>query len=374
MSKLSIFGIFILFTTFSSLSFSEENSDAASFAALQMKLLMSEQVSDEPAPEEKIDDFAELERTESQDCDEQEGKVKSLLTFLPDAKSLASAEAKHAAKELVTLSKNTRFDSDCAAWQIEIAQQFTKVRYKHKGYKKNLYQILSENQGGEVNVLAVEVLRYSLVFGEVQNTEWKSLETSFQHITHQDLRNVIDTLFQTTVTKGQTSDELLKQIQSLLLLSQQKALGMPLKIKESYLIGLVLAKSQADLPSLFPQLYTQYHGQVEKPVRIGKYVRSYIQSQPSTESYQLLSVFLGDVSSPDVKLNRRDAKKLLSMLNRLRPVAIKAEENIEITQAWKVILEQHEKIITDIVDSSSAKVEEKQYWLEFYQQKPNKVS
>lgn len=354
-----------------------EKDDVSAFAALQMKLLLADQQEDVPKPVE----MADLESNEQFACNTHSKKVASLLAFIPQSVDNQSAavgfntEAKQAIKELLGLSKSRPFDAECAVWRHDIVQRFTQIRYKNLVYKQDLYATLVQNRGGEINTLALEVLNYSLLFGPLSVEEWGDLMTSFQYTTHQDLKRILDAISTATAAEIQTTTIFERQIDDLVMLAQQRQLGQPINIKESYVIGLLLANIQRVLPQLFQRLYVQYHQRIDKPVRLEKYVRGYIEDNPSVASYQLLSLFLADVERSDITMNPRDANKLFNMLNALRPELADSQMQPSTEVAvWQQLLLQHRQVINDVLRNSRANAIEKQYWIDFYQKNPAKVT
>ena len=349
--------------TLASFSWAEQDSKGASFAALQMRLLMSEQSEIENKPIATSD----IEINEIQKCDEKVEKVHSLLAFIPSADQAYGPEGKHALSELLLLSKNSVFDQQCGDWLHDILAHFNVVKLKHEGYKQYLYSVLATNENEEVGTLAVAALQYSLIHGTLTIEEWQHLKTALRFTNHQDLKQVIGLISQATVAEKQTETVFKQQADELLALATAGELGMPLKVKPGYVIGLILANVQRDFPDQFMLMYSKYHKRIDKPARMEKYIRSYVSTSTSPGRYQLLSLFLADIYSSDVKLNKRDANKLFTMLQKLRP--LESSEGQLFTPVWSSIVDDNEQIISDIVQHSGAKQLEKEDWLNIYARK-----
>lgn len=369
--------ICLFFCVMSTLACAENESDTASFAALQMRLLLS----DKESEEEKLVATSDIETNELKACDDKMDKVHSLLEFIPSAEQAYSPEAKHALNELLQLSKGSIFDQDCNEWLHEILDHFNNVKLRHDEYKQYLYSVLASNEDKAIGVLAVSALEYSLMYGALSAKEWKLLKEALRHSTHQDIKLAIGLLSQATLNKIQNQAALKQQLDDLLALAKAGTLGMPLAIKPGYLTGLILMYVQRNFPDQYMQAYVTYHDGIEKPVRMVKHIRNYILRSGDPGRYQLLSLYLTDIYSSDVKLNKRDANKLFKMLQKLRPGALKENEAIEqsgailaVLDTWHRIMINHESIILDVVNYSSAQVSEKDYWLNFYAQKQAKVT
>ena len=349
-------------------AWAEPDSNASSFAALQMRLLLS----DQEAVEEVSVATSDIEEHEMQACKDKVEQVHSLLQFIPSADKTRSPEAQHALSELLLLSKNSVFGEECSDWLHDILAHFNTVKLKSERYKEYLYSVLASNSEQEVGALAVAALQYSLLHGALTSAEWQSLKTALRQTNHQDLKQVVALMSQATLNKTQNEAVFKQQADELLGLAIAGELGAPLKIKPGYLIGLLLTNVQRDFPNQSMQMYTKYRHEIDKPVRLEKFIRSYISASPVAERYQLLSLYLRDIYSSDVKLNKRDASKLFAMLQKLRP-----EESLEeagLMAVWRGILTNNERIISDIVQYSSANAAEKVYWFDFYAQKQTKVS
>ncbi len=348
-------------------TWAETDSNAASFAALQMRLLLSEQ----QGAEEKPVITAEIEATEIQLCDDKVEKVSSLLKFIPGEGQIHGPEAKHALNELLSLSKNSVFDQACSEWLHNILVHFNAVKLKHEGYKHYLYSILASSNGQSVGELVVAALQYSLLHGALTDGEWRHLKSALRYTNHQDLRQMIDLLSKATLAKIQSQPMFKQQVAEVLALAKKGELGLPLKIKPGYVIGLLLSKVQRDFPEEFMFTYYKYHEEIEKPARLAKYISNYITGSSNPERYQLLSLYLTDIYSSDVKLNKRDANKLFTMLQDLRPIEL--PENSTLMADWQNIVINNKTIISDIVQHSSAATSKKSYWLSVYEQKQDKV-
>lgn len=360
--------ICFLCCTIASNIWAESDSNAASFAALQMRLLLTEQDEAENKPIATSD----IETNAIQKCNEKVEKVHSLLAFIPSADQAYGPEGKHALSELLQLSKNSVFDQQCGDWLHDILAHFNAVKLKHEDYKQYLYSVLAANENEEVGTLAVAALQYSLIHGALTLEEWQYLKAALRFTNHQDLKQVVSLISQAALVKTQTETVFKQQADELLTLATAGELGMPLKVKPGYVIGLILANVQRDFPDQFMLIYRKYHKRIVKPARLEKYIRSYVSNSLSPERYQLLSLFLADIYSSDVKLNKRDANKLFAMLQKLRPLESAGEQLL--TPGWGSILTDNERIISDIVQHSSAKQSEKDDWLNIYAQKQTKVS
>lgn len=352
----------------------ESKSDAASYAALQMRLLLSDQESDE----QKSVATSDIEVNEVKGCEDKRGKVHSLLEFIPSAESAYSPEAKQALNELLQLSKASVFNQDCTDWLNDILAHFNTVKLKHKGYKQYLYSVLSTNKDKAIGALAVSALDYSLMYGALTAEEWKSLKAALRYATHQDIKLAVELLYRATVNQTQSQAALEQQIDELLVLANAKKLGMPLAVKPGYLTRLILTNVHHNFPNDFMQAYIQHREGIERPVRMAKYIRAYVLEPIAPERYQLLSLYLADIYSSDVQLNKRDAKSLLFMLNSLKPASLNTKEGDEVQETevdliWHEILAQHHVIINTIVQSSPVGMDKKQYWLNYYQQTSLKV-
>jgi len=333
-----------------------------------MRLLMSDQEASEKEPVATAD----IETSEMKACEDKIAEVHALLQFIPLADKAYGPEAQHALSELLLLSNNSVFDSECSAWLHEIIAHFNAMKLKSEAYKQYLYSVLALNENTDVGVLAVAALQYSLLHGALTAEEWSSLKAALRYTNHQDLKQVIALMSQATLLKVQDEQVFKQQVDELLALATVGELGRPLKIKPGYLIGLLLTSVQRDFPDQFMLMYSKYHERISKPARMEKFIRSYILDSPSAERYQLLSLYLSDIYSSDVKLNKRDANKLFTMLQKLRP--LKDDENLKMIPTWQSILFDNEVIISDIVQHSSAKATEKRYWFDLYAQKQTKVS
>lgn len=343
-------------------------SDSASYAALQMRLLLSDQQAEESLPVATAD----IEANEIQGCADKIEKVHSLLAFIPSTDKLNSPEAKHALNELLQLSKSSDFDPACSDWLYDILLHFNAVKLKHTGYKNYLYAVLAKNKGKEAGVLVVAALQYSLLQGALTDEEWQLLKAALRYSSHQDLKQVIALISQATVIKVQSEQIFNAQLDDLMLLAKAGELGRPLTIKPNYVIGLILANSQRDFPDQFMLMYRKYHAGIDKPARLERYIRTYISASPSTERYSLLTLYLKDIYSSDVKLNKRDANKLFAMLQKLRP--IHSAEDSELMVIWHDIMADNEQIISAILQHSSVKAAEKTYWFNFYAKNDSKVT
>jgi hypothetical protein len=215
-------------------------------------------------------------------------------------------------------------------------------------------------------------LQYSLLHGALTVEEWNNLKAALRYTNHQDLKQVIALMSQATLLNVQDERLFQQQADELLALATMGELGRPLKIKPGYVIGLLLASVQRDFPDQFMLMYSKYHDRINKPARMEKFIRNYISNSPSAERYQLLSLYLSDIYSSDVKLNKRDANKLFSMLQKLRP--LKGDEDQKMTPTWQSIVSDNEAIISAIVQNSSAKAADKRVWFDLYAQKQTKVS
>jgi len=349
-------------------TWANSDSDAASYAALQMQLLLS----DQQAAEEEPVATSDIEANEIQVCDAKVEKVHSLLQFIPSADQSYGPEAKNALRELLLLSKNSVFDQSCSDWLYDILAHFNAVKLKNERYKQYLYSVLANNNDQEIGALAVAALEYSLLHGALTLEEWQKIKAALRYTNHQELKQVVILMSQATLRKTQDEVVFRQQADELLALAAAGELGMPLKIKPGYLIGLLLTNVQRDFPDQFMLSYTKYHKRIDKPARFEKFIRNYISSSPSADRYQLLSLYLNDIYSSDVKLNRRDANKLFSMLQKLRPEG--SLENSGLMVIWRDIVTQNERIISDIVQYSSANAAEKVYWSDLYAQNESKVS
>lgn len=362
---LSLFCFTCLFTV---PAWAELDSNTASYAELQMRLLMS----DHEAAEEEPVATADIEASEMKACEDKIAEVHALLQFIPSADKANSPEARHALSELLLLSNNSVFDSECSAWLDEIIAHFNAVKLKSEAYKQYIYSVLALHEDTDVGVLVVAALQYSLLHGALTAEEWSSLKAALRYTNHQDLKRVIALMSQATLLKVQDEQVFQQQADELLALATMGELGRPLKIKPGYLIGLLLTSVQRDFPDQFMLMYSKYHERINKPARMEKFIRNYISNSPSAERYQLLSLYLSDIYSSDVKLNKRDANKLFSMLQKLRP--LKDDENKKMIPTWQSIVSDNEVIISDIVQHSSAKAAEKRYWFDLYAHKQTKVS
>jgi hypothetical protein len=349
-------------------TWANSDSDAASYAALQIQLLLSDQQTAEEEPVATSD----IEANEMQACDTKVEKVHSLLQFIPSADQAHGPEARNAFRELLLLSKNSVFDQSCSDWLHDILTHFNTVKFKNERYKQYLYSLLANNSDQEMGTLAVATLKYSLLHGALTLEEWKKLKTALRYTNHQDLKQIVVLMSQATLSKTQNETVFRQQAGELLALATDGELGMPLKIKPGYLIGLLLTNVQRDFPDQFMLTYTKYHDRIDKPARFEKFIRNYISSSPSADRYELLSLYLNDIYSSDVKLNKRDANKLFSMLKKLRPED--SLENSKLMVIWRDIVTQNERIISDIVQYSTAKAAEKMVWFDLYSQNQAKVS
>lgn len=343
-------------------AYAESASDAAaSYAALQMRLLLSDQ---QAADSEPIA-AADIESHEIQECDDQIEKVHSLLAFIPTADRMDDPEAKHALAELLQQSKNSVFDSTCSDWLQSILLHFNAIKLKHAGYKQYLYTVLAANKEGAAE-LVVAALQYSLLHGALTDKEWLHLKGALRFANHQDLKQVVALISQATAEGVQSEEVFSQQADDLIFLAKTAELGRPLSIKANYIIGLILANSQRYFPEQFMAMYQKYRADIDKPARLESYIRSYITTSPSLERYSLLSLYLSDIYASDVKLNKRDANKLFALLQKLRPKG--AEENPTFMTMWHEIMNEHESIISAIMEHSSVNATKKSYWVDFYAQ------
>lgn len=349
-------------------TWAESDSNTASYAALQMRLLLSDQKTAEEEPVVTSD----IEANEMQACDAKVEKVHSLLRFIPSGNQAQSPEAKNALNELLLLSTNSVFDQSCSDWLHDILAHFNTVKLKSEDYKKYLYSVLANNSDQEIGTLAVAALKYSLLHGALTLEEWQKLKAALRYTNHQDLKEAVALMSQASLHKTQSEAAFKQQMDELLVLATAGELGTPLKIKPGYLIGLLLTNVQRDFPDQFMLMYTKYHKRIDKPARLEKFIRNYVSNSPREDRYQLLSLYLRDIYSSDVKLNKRDASKLFSMLQKLRPED--SLEGSELMTIWHGIIIENEHIISDIVHYSSAKPSEKKYWFDLYTQNETKVS
>lgn len=342
--------------------YAESDSDAASYAALQMRLLLSDQQTAESEPVATAD----IEANEIQECENQIEKVHSLLAFIPAVDKIKGPEGKHALDELLQLSKNSIFDPTCSDWLQDILVHFNAIKLKHEDYKQYLYTVLAVNKNEGAAELAVAALQYSLLHGALTDTEWLHLKGALQFSSHQDLKQVIALMSQATVQNVQSKQVFNQQVDDLILLAKAGTLGRPLTIKPNYVIGLILANNQRYFPDQFMLMYQKYRAGIDKPARMERYIRTYIAESPSLERYPLLSLYLADIFSSDVKLNKRDANKLFAMLQKIRP--LEAEKNPDLMAMWHGIMNENKGIISAIMQHSSVKTSEKTYWVDFYAQ------
>lgn len=337
---------------------------SADYAAYQMKMLLQGQAEEnQPVNEQVLNDMENA-------CSDKQVAMEELLNFVRTGKGTVR---KNAIAELVKNSKTNSFDRDCNQWQFDIITTFKEHKVDHKGYRQHLFAAVAKQPSASASALLVDVLDYALAQKALSDAEWQQIQSVIAEAGHIEARQLMNTLLLTAQPQGQRKEEhqylisadstvVLSHIDAMIRTSSaEKQRG---RVTQGYLINTLLSQSQRLLPEQFAVLYKQYGAQLDKPARLAPNMGLYLIEKPDEERIALVRNYVHQLQQQPPRLGRKDAKKIISFLDKLDKNSQKSEA---LTGFFDELIADNESLVSNAVAAARLSSEQKSYWLGYYE-------
>jgi len=358
MSRLFICSLFVLATAVQA---EEQSSD---YAAYQMKMLLQGKAEENQEVDEQV--LNDMENV----CSDKQVVMEELLNFVRTGKGTVR---KNAIAELVKNSKNSNFDRDCNQWQFDIIATFKEQGVDHKAYRQHLFSAVSKQSSASAPALLIDVLDYALSFKTLNETEWQQVQGVVASAGHLEARQLMQKLLLTAQAKEQRKEEdqylisadvaeVLAHVDTIIKASSaEKQRG---KVTRGYLVNTLLSQSQRLLPEQFAGLYQQYGAQLDKPARLAPNMGLYLVADPNEERLALVRGYLDQLNQKPGRLGRKDAKKIISFLDKLDK---NSEKSPALASFFDELMVSNKPLVSQAVSSAKLSSEQKSYWLGYYE-------
>ena len=329
------------------------NAEEASsdFAAYQMKMLKQEHSEEESSSQQD----AEQAQAQELVCEKQKAEVAELISFAQPEKP--AAVRKNAINELAALSKKSSFDGVCNSWQFDILAHFTVQKLAHNEYRNYLFSKILQHQGK----LLTATIEYALSDSPIIVKEWKSIQEALLSSGHLEARQTLVAL----LANIETQQDLMAQLRILLKNMEGKAkAGEKTGVSAGYMLTTILSQLQKDQASEFAAFYRDFNALLDKPMRLAPYMGMYLSQDPSAERIEVVRGYITQLNQSDARMGRKDAKKLISFLDRLDQ---KSATNDELGTFFDQVMSENKSLISQAIRTARLKTDKKDYWLGFYQ-------